>query len=51
MKVYALPGYICICIFQFEYFLLCSFVLYLMVFCNQFVFEYFIPNIQLLGTY
>ena len=48
MQVLTLPGYISICIFQFEYFVLCSFVLYSMVFCNRFVFECFVSNIRLL---
>ena len=36
------------CIFQHEYFVLCSFLLYSMVFCNRFVFECLVPNIRLL---
>ena len=35
-------------IFQFEYFVFCSFVWYSMVFCNWFIFECFAPNIRLL---
>ena len=35
-------------IFQFEYFVLYSSALHSMVFCNRFVFECFVPNIQLL---
>ena len=47
IHVLTLPGYISLCIFQFKYFVLCPFALYLMVFFNRFVFEYFVPNIQL----
>ena len=35
LQVLTLPDYICICIFQFEYFLLSSFILYSMVFCRR----------------
>ena len=34
--------------FQFQYFVLSSFAWYLTVFCNQFVFKCFAPNIRLL---
>ena len=37
--------YLRVSIFQFEYFVLCSFVWYSMVFCNRFVFECFLSNI------
>ena len=42
------PGYISICIIQYEYFVLCSFVLFSMAFFNRFVFKYFVPKIRLL---
>ena len=42
-----LPCSISICMFQYEYFAFFSFVLYLMLFCNRFVFKCFVPNIQL----
>ena len=39
---------LCIFKFQFEYFILCLFVWYAMVFRNRFIFEYFFPNFGLL---
>ena len=48
MQVLTLPGYNSNCIFQFEYFELCLFVLYSMVFCDRFVSERFFQNIGLL---
>ena len=41
-------GQLCISILQLEYFALCSFFLYFMVFYNQFFFKCFVSNIQLL---
>ena len=44
----SLPAYISICICQYQYFVLCLFVLYSMFFGNRLVFECFVPDIPLL---
>ena len=44
----SLPAYISICICQYQYFVLCLFVLYSMYFWNRLLFECFVPDIPLL---